>query len=152
MDPGGLAAVVVAALATFFGGVASGAAGAAGEQLGHGALERLEAIYGAVKARLARDPFQAQALDRWEAEPDSRSRRQVLEGVLMEQAAGDRAFATELAGLIAALQAAGGRGAVGLNSGAIAGQDVYQSGQLVAGRDLTSGAPGSPPDRHGGAS
>jgi hypothetical protein len=105
------------------------------------AMERTKRVYEVVKNRLQRSPYAAGQLAGLEERPRSPGRQEALRSVLGEVLEEDPEFAAYLEQLVSEiLQITGARGTT-IYGGAVAGRDVYQMGQYVAGRDMTIGSP-----------
>jgi hypothetical protein len=138
MDPTLIAGGIVSALVTFLKAVADKTMERGSDAAADAAVGRLRALYQAIKAKLSSDDVDAGVLERFEADPASTARQRTLEGVLAEALQNDAAFAEEVARLLASAQPRGQQLWV-IDSGVVAGGDVHQRGQFVAGRDLTVG-------------
>jgi hypothetical protein len=144
VDPTILSSGVVAGLVTFFQRTATRTLESGSDAASQAVIARLKTLYGALKTRLAGDAAESRALDRLEEQPTSTARQRVLEGVLIEAIEQDPTFAGEIARLLADAERDGARMSVA-DSGAVAGGDLHQRGQYIAGRDLTLNPPPPPP-------
>ena len=122
-----------------------------GGDLSEALLDRLERLYGRVKARLAGHREGEHALHELELAPGDERARAALAARLAELARSDQAFAAALTQLVQQAQEAGG---IDLrltrinvrDAGIVAPQgEVRISGTYVAGRDLSIGQQQLPP-------
>jgi hypothetical protein len=103
------------------------------------AVPAVKRLYQALKDRLRPGTYAGSQLEGVEQRPDSESRQQALRSALAEELEADPAFAAEVERLVGEAQAAGGVQLTVSDAGVVAGRDVHQRGQYVAGRDLSIG-------------
>ena len=139
MDPLSLAAAVVGLLVPLFKQAAGRLAERSGESVADAAIPAVKALFARVRARLAPDKYRGALLDGLQAEPNDTERQQILKSELAKLIAQDEEFAAELARLVVEAEQAEGVQVTATDSGIVAGRDVYQQGQYIAGRDLTIG-------------
>jgi hypothetical protein len=103
MDPLTLATLAVNLVAPYL----AKAGEAIAKQAGETAWEKLTAVYGTVKDKLAGDAYAEESLARLEAEPESAGRQAALVGVLEEKIKADSDFAETLQTLLDQARQAG---------------------------------------------
>lgn len=111
--------------------------GKATDQLADAAVPALGRLYDALRRRLASTPYAAGVLAGLEEQPDNTGRQQALAGALSERIEEDADFAAELQRLVADARTDATTVAGKIEGPAAFGGSVQQSGQYVAGHDLT---------------
>jgi hypothetical protein len=142
VDPLSLAAAAVGLLIPFFKPATDKVAERAGETIADAAIPRVKALFERVRARLAAaGGYQGALLEGVRQEPDDPGRQEVLKAELAKIIVQDQQFASELARLVSEIEQAVGVQVTATDAGVVAGRDVHQHGQYVAGRDMTIGRP-----------
>jgi hypothetical protein len=136
MDPITLAGAALGLLTPFFKKlgekVMDAAAGAA--------VDKVQALYERIRARLGGDPYDTQLLAGVEADPDSGSRQRNLRDRLQELLESDPEFRSEVEGLVADATTAGATVVTANASGVTAGGNVAMTaGGDAVGRDKIVG-------------
>jgi len=138
VEPVSLAAAAVSLLAPFLQRLGGQVAEQASDALADAAVPVVKRLYQTVKAKLLPGSYAGNQLEGVEERPDSEGRQQALRTALAEELAADPEFSVQVARLVSEAQAAGVQ-VVANDAGAVAGRDVHQHGQYVAGRDLLIG-------------
>jgi hypothetical protein len=145
VEPFSLATAAVALLTPLLQRAGGRVAEQAADALTDAALPAVKRLYQAVKERLRPGTYAGSQLEGVEQRPDSESRQQALRSALAEELEADPAFAAEVERLVGEAHAAGGVQLTVSDAGVVAGRDVHQRGQYVAGRDLNIGDAGHDP-------
>ena len=124
-------------LAPFFSQAAGKLAERSGEFVAEAALPKVKELYNRVRARLVPGSYQGALLDGVRAEPNDAGRQEILKAELAKLIAQDEDFAAEVQRLVDEAEKAGGVQLTASDVGVVAGRDVHQRGQYVAGRDMT---------------
>ncbi|MFC4054088.1 hypothetical protein ACFOY4_30720 [Actinomadura syzygii] len=144
MEPVTLAAAAVGALVPYLGQMAGGGLARLGEAASDSASQHIVELYRAIRSRVTGAPYEEAVLDGAEAQPDSEGRRTALQNALAELLASDPDFAAHLEQLLEQVDQAEIRQLQITDSGAVAANDLHQSGTYVAGRDLHIGDTANP--------
>lgn len=139
VEPVSLATAVVSLLAPFLRQLGGQVAEKASAELTDAALPAIKRLYHTLKERLRPGSYARSQLQGVEERPDSEGRQQALRSALAEELESDPAFAAEVERLVSEAQAASGVQITANDTGVVAGRDVHQRGQYVAGRDLHIG-------------
>ncbi|HEU5027148.1 MAG TPA: hypothetical protein VFV01_19680 [Spirillospora sp.] len=139
MEPVTLAAAAVGALVPYLGQMAEGGLARLGEAASDGVSQRIAELYRTIRGRIAGARYEETILEGAEAQPENEGRRAALQNVLTELIDADPEFATRLERLVEELKAVEARHLQVADSGAVAGNDLHQTGTYVAGRDLRIG-------------
>ena len=145
VEPVSIATAAVALLAPYLGRLVDRVAQQTTDAIADSALPAVKRLYAAMKAKLRPGTYAGSQLQGLEERPESEGRQQALRTALVEEMSGDPSFAAELERLVQEAWEAGGVQISGTDTGAIAGRDVIQRGQYVAGRDMEIGGP--PPEQ-----
>ncbi|MGH3243298.1 MAG: hypothetical protein ACRDNL_23165 [Spirillospora sp.] len=144
MEPVTLAAAAVGALVPYLGQIAGGSLARLGEAASDGASQHIVELYRTIRARVTGTPYEEAVLDGAEAQPDNEGRRAALQNVLAELLEADPDFAARLEHLVEQAGQVEVRQVQVTDSGAVAANDLHQSGTYVAGRDLHIGDMSNP--------
>jgi hypothetical protein len=142
VEPFSLAAAAVALLTPLLQRAVGRFAEQGADALADAAVPTVKRLYQALKDRLRPGTYAGSQLEGVEQRPDSESRQQALRSALAEELEADPTFAAEVNRLVGEAQAAGGVQLTVSDVGVVAGRDVHQRGQYVAGRDLNIGNAG----------
>jgi hypothetical protein len=141
VEPISLAVAAISLLAPYLERFAGRVAEQTADATADLALPAVRRLYEAVKAKLRPGTYAGAQLQGVVERPDSEGRQQALRTALVEEMESDPAFAAELERLVAEAQAAVGAQVTATNAGVVAGRDVTQRGNFVAGRDMSIGVP-----------
>jgi hypothetical protein len=138
IEPISLAAMTVTLLVPFLQRIGERVADHASDALADAAVPAVKRLYQTLKAKLSPGSYAANQLQGVEERPDSEGRQQALATALAEALAADQELAAQVERLVDEARAAGAQ-VNARDAGVVAGRDVHQHGQYVAGRDLHIG-------------
>ncbi len=144
IEPISLAAATVSLLVPLLQRLGGRVADRASDALADAAVPAVKRLYQTLKERLRPGSYAGNQLQGVEERPDSEGRQQALRTALAEELAADQELAAQVERLVDEARAAGAH-INARDAGVVAGRDVHQHGQYVAGRDLQIG--GAEPDR-----
>jgi hypothetical protein len=96
-------------------------------------------LYRALRARITGAPYEEAILNGAETQPENEGRLAALCSALADLLEADPGFAEHIQGLVERAEPADVRHIQVADSGAVAGNDIHQRGEYVAGRDLHIG-------------